>query len=317
MTSEITNISKSMPLKIIYYITSHGFGHATRSSEIIEELAKRNHWITITTNAPSFLFAEILSERVTLRPCALEPPIVQINACTLDPESSMTKLETWLEQVPEIQQTEQEFLKLIRPDVILLDSGYVAAPVAKKLSIPTILISNFTFDRVYSALARNDQDKKNVGIVTEMYYSITHFLRMHGWIECSVHAKPIDVPLVVRMPRQYKQEVLQKLSIPTSSKVCLVSFGGHDFFKECKLVLPEGWIGIIIGPGISLDHEKLICVNTQDWFLPDLVNASDVVLSKWSFSFNILVVMEYAASVLRPGLRWFLSNDRDLLKRKG
>ena len=53
--------------KILYYVTDHGKGHATRSIAIIQEILKRNIEVTVrNTNAIEF-FKQTLNVGILLR----------------------------------------------------------------------------------------------------------------------------------------------------------------------------------------------------------------------------------------------------------
>ena len=49
--------------KIVYYISGHGYGHAVRSIQIIQELLELSCAVIIKTTTPAFLFKEGLSAR--------------------------------------------------------------------------------------------------------------------------------------------------------------------------------------------------------------------------------------------------------------
>jgi hypothetical protein len=48
-------------LRIVYYISGNGYGHAVRSLQIIQELLELGVAVIIKTTTPAFLFKEGLS----------------------------------------------------------------------------------------------------------------------------------------------------------------------------------------------------------------------------------------------------------------
>lgn len=145
-------------------------------------------------------------------------------------------------------------------------------------------------------MVNTKEDEIYVRQASEMYTHAIKLLRLPGFISMpSFSERPskiIDIPLVVRKSRMSPRKVRSLLGIDIATKVVLVSFGGHELFQTGKdgqwtaeMVLPENWKGIIISPGRKFESEvqglRLIGIQSKDWYLPDIINASDVILSKW------------------------------------
>jgi L-arabinokinase len=59
-------------LVFAYYVTGHGFGHATRVVEVVRHLILAGHDVHVVTGAPDFVFTtEIQSSRLFLRKVCL------------------------------------------------------------------------------------------------------------------------------------------------------------------------------------------------------------------------------------------------------
>lgn len=55
-------------LVFAYYVTGHGFGHATRVVEVVRNLILAGHDVHVVTGAPDFVFtSEIQSSRLFIR----------------------------------------------------------------------------------------------------------------------------------------------------------------------------------------------------------------------------------------------------------
>uniref|UniRef100_A0A2P2MS92 L-arabinokinase-like n=1 Tax=Rhizophora mucronata TaxID=61149 RepID=A0A2P2MS92_RHIMU len=55
-------------LVFAYYVTGHGFGHATRVVEVVRHLILAGHDVYVVTGAPDFVFtSEIQSPRLFIR----------------------------------------------------------------------------------------------------------------------------------------------------------------------------------------------------------------------------------------------------------
>lgn len=90
---------------------------------------------------------------------------------------------------------------------------------------------------------------------------------------------------MVRTAVKSREEVLTDLGVPLDSKVCLFNFGGQSTGWELQEEwLPPGWIGLVctmlpVGASIPKNFIK----PDRDAYIPDLINASDVLLGKLGY----------------------------------
>ncbi|KAJ3077887.1 hypothetical protein HK102_004899, partial [Quaeritorhiza haematococci] len=246
----------------------------------------------------------------------LDPGVVQSDAVTVDEKVTMNNLKIFMETAEEHEREERWWLEGWRADIVCLDACFLPARIAKKLGIPAVIISNFTFDAIYSAMAHTPEHRLLVQKCIDMYRGADHLLRLPGHIPIPSFADKsltnltststpayifIDIPLVVRLARLPRSTIRASLSIPETAKVVLITFGGHELVQRdwtAEKVLPEAWIGIVIAPGsrtttIKGDGDPVVerhggrarlkTVDSEEWYLPDLINACDVVLSKCGY----------------------------------
>lgn len=80
-------------LVFAYYITGHGFGHATRALEVVRHLVAAGHDVHVVTAAPEFVFTtEIDSPCLHIRKVLLDCGAVQADALTVDRLASLEKV---------------------------------------------------------------------------------------------------------------------------------------------------------------------------------------------------------------------------------
>uniref|UniRef100_A0A0V0HLQ2 Putative ovule protein n=1 Tax=Solanum chacoense TaxID=4108 RepID=A0A0V0HLQ2_SOLCH len=142
--------SKKRPLVFAYYVTGHGFGHATRVVEVARNLILAGHDVHVVTGAPAFVFtSEIQSPRLFLRKVLLDCGAVQADALTVDRLASLEKYsETAVVPRASILATEVEWLKSIKADFVVSDVVPVACRAAADAGIPSVCITNFRFSRL-------------------------------------------------------------------------------------------------------------------------------------------------------------------------
>uniref|UniRef100_A0A0D9WTU2 GHMP kinase N-terminal domain-containing protein n=1 Tax=Leersia perrieri TaxID=77586 RepID=A0A0D9WTU2_9ORYZ len=197
----------SPPRRLVFafYLTGHGFGHATRAIEVVRHLIAAGHEVHVATAVPEFVFTADLRSRhpgiLRIRSVVLDCGAVQTDALTVDPRASLHKYhDTAVVPRDSILRTEAEWLTSINADLVISDVVPVACRVAADVGIPSVCIGNFSWDYIYAE-----------------------------YIVASVPAfrDVIDVPLVVRGLRRSRSEVRKELGIEANAKVVVFNFGGQ------------------------------------------------------------------------------------------
>ncbi|KAJ3298142.1 hypothetical protein HK104_011135 [Borealophlyctis nickersoniae] len=297
-------------LRIAFYVTGHGFGHSTRATVIITKLLTLGHSVHIITSAPRFIFASLFNAYPST--CffrsisTLDPGVVQKDPVTVDADETMERLRSFLEGAGDVMRGEEEWMRG-KVDVVCLDAAFLPAVVAKSLGIPSLVISNFTFDAIFEGIARTPKEKALARQCRDMYAASQCLVRLPGYIhfpafeDCPAllsspltppspsHTRSvIDVPLVVRRHLCPRDQVRSDLNIPLTSPCALITFGGFELVGPGKAwtsdLLPEGWYGIIAGPyGEGEAQSRLRWIPAEQHYMPDLINAVDVVVGKCGY----------------------------------
>lgn len=160
-----------------------------------------------------------------------------------------------------------------------------------------VIISNFTFDLIFQDLltylpetfpaAKRQEYQRKVQFIKEAYKPFDYLIRLPGPIDfpflqdgrCGT--KVLDAPLIYRPPRSPRLQVLEYLGIPQSfhnSKILLIQFGGHASAAASSTppTLPDDWICLTS----TASTDNRFFTFPSDFYLPDLINASDLVLGK-------------------------------------
>ncbi|RDB25650.1 hypothetical protein Hypma_006794 [Hypsizygus marmoreus] len=145
------------PLTFAYYCSGHGYGHATRVSAFASHLlslpSEDRPTIYITSSAPKHVFAESIALGALYRYAEIDPIIVQPLAYRVDRQKSVDVLKSFLDRKDTILDLERQWLEDIKAHAVLSDAAFMGCLAAKAAGIPSILITNFTFDSVYSYLS--------------------------------------------------------------------------------------------------------------------------------------------------------------------
>ncbi|KAJ3113427.1 protein disulfide-isomerase precursor [Phlyctochytrium bullatum] len=182
--------------------------NATNGKKIKASVASspRGHSVWIVTTAPERLFTELIEEfprqvffRNSVTPlngfypqsppplCPLpmvDPGVIQSDAVSVDVDRSFEVLHEFLGTADEVVERESLWLNACNVNCVLLDASFLPAVAAKRNGLPSILISNFTFDAIYEWISRkgNEKDELACATIRSMYDNVDYLLRLPGTI---------------------------------------------------------------------------------------------------------------------------------------
>ena len=141
-----------MPRPTLYLaITNHGFGHAVRAASIAAQIQQLNPDILLilATTAPRWLLESYIPGDFIYRPRAFDIGVVQPDSLTMDYDATLVKLRDIRDRAPQLIQSEADFLRTNRVDLVFGDIPPLLAPIAKAAGIPCWMTSNFGWDFIY------------------------------------------------------------------------------------------------------------------------------------------------------------------------
>ncbi|KAF7968808.1 hypothetical protein HWV62_29284 [Athelia sp. TMB] len=142
-------------LSFAYYCSGHGFGHATRVSAFASHLLALapKPTVYLISSAPKYVFADSVAAGAVYRFSEIDPVIVQPLAYRVDRQKSVDVLRAFLDTKDAKLEEERAWLQEMGVDCVLSDAAFLGCLAANAARIPSILITNFTFDSVYSYLS--------------------------------------------------------------------------------------------------------------------------------------------------------------------
>ncbi|KAG2141167.1 uncharacterized protein EDB93DRAFT_640530 [Suillus bovinus] len=157
-------------LVFAYYCSGHGYGHATRVSAFARHLLNLDSRMTvhIISSAPRHVFNDSISLGVLYRFAEIDPVVVQPVAYRVDRHRSVEALRSFLARKESLLEKEKKWLFDIQADCVLSDAAFLGCLAANVAGLPSILISNFTFDSVYSFLSTKFVDQVDVSLGDEL-----------------------------------------------------------------------------------------------------------------------------------------------------
>jgi L-arabinokinase len=216
---------------IAFYITGHGFGHATRMAAVARALCDRvpGTRLSLLTTVPEWLLRLSLSAPFSLRPVALDVGVVQCDAIRLDARATLEAYATLLPRMPFLVAEEVERLRQAGVHMVVADIPPAAFRIARRLGVPGVGISNFSWDWVYADYAREAPEYRGlIEAIRADYAGADQFLRLPFHGPCDAFPVVRDIPMVARRAQEPREMVRGRLGVNGGRPVVLLSFGGFD-----------------------------------------------------------------------------------------
>jgi hypothetical protein len=278
------------PVQVAVYISGHGYGHMTRTLNLLDILSRTGKYNFHIRTTSKMHKGHLDYE--------LQPAVIQINAYQLDATQSLQSLKTFSPSLA-IQQ-ETLYLSSHNIQAVLSDALSLPCLLAHQLKIPSILITNFTFDGVFQSLLDATPQitdgptcQEKIDELTQQYAFAHAVIRLPGYVPFRFTGpKIIEAPMHFRRATQSRASVLTSLGLShlSNSKFLLHCFGGHNLTALHKVPeLPEGWI--CLSQTISAPPSFYqLPAGDKEIYMPDLVGACDAVIGKlgWGTCSEIL-----------------------------
>ena len=285
---------------IVFYVSGHGFGHASRQIEIINAITTMypDIGVIVRTAVPRWLFDRSASSPITVHTEETDTGVVQIDSLRVDPSASIKLAWEFHRTLEDRAKREALLLERYGATLVVGDIPPVAFTSAALARIPSVAVGNFTWDWIY----RKYQAQLHLGpellhTIREAYASAETAwqLPLTGADSFSVFSNITRAPFVARHARHSPADTRKALSLPSDRPLILVSFGRYGLQAvNWSAVTQAGNLGVIltrdpIDPGPTLptieSHPGLYTVDipalaTQGFDYADLVAAADIVLTK-------------------------------------
>ena len=217
-----------MAQAIVFYISGHGFGHASRSIEVINAiLAQRPETrVGVRTSTPRWLFDLTIKGKVTYSTLECDTGVVQSDAVTLDEADSIRRAAAFHSDLVTRAASETRALRELGAGLIVGDIPPLAFAVGASAGIPSIGLGNFTWDWIYADYPRVRLAPSLLPTIRGAYAKASMALRLPMWGGFESFSNVKDIPFVARHASRSREEVCKLLKIPSDKPIVLASFGG-------------------------------------------------------------------------------------------
>jgi L-arabinokinase len=280
-------------MTLVFYISGHGFGHATRTLAVIDRIAalRPDARIVVRCQVPAWLIARSGSPRIELQAADVDTGMVQIDSLVLDADASARRAAAFYDTFDQRTAAEADILGALGADVVIGDVPPLAFAAAARANIPSVALANFTWDWIYAYYPQFETLAPGVlARIAEAYSRATLALRLPfagGF--ASMRAVTKDIPLVARCSTLGRAGTRARLGVGDERPVVLASFGGHATPVPYDEIARRTGITLLLtdwearsngDEPPNLRRFSSADLNTAGVRYEDLVAAADIVVSK-------------------------------------
>lgn len=262
-------------MSIVFYVSGHGFGHASRDIELMRTLLARrpDARIVVRTAVAARWFTDLTaSYGVELRPGEVDTGIVQIDSLRFDEEETARHAARFYADFEQRIDREAAEIRSVGADLVVGDIPPLAFAAAARAGVPSVAVSNFTWDWIYGIYPAFERLAPEVlPAIRRAYATTTHALRlpMYGGFE-TMAAVTRNIPFIARRSMRDPLETRRALGIVPGRPAVLPSFGAYGVELPIDLLARSRRFELI-------DPDR----PWRDGFhYEDLVAAADIVVSK-------------------------------------
>jgi hypothetical protein len=262
-------------LLIYFYITGHGFGHASRDIELINTVAARRPDVqfVVRTTVPNWLFTgPRVSAPMAVQSFDTDTGLVQIDSLRFDEQETALRAATFYRTFEQRVDAEARVLRSTGADLVVGDIPPVAFAAAGRAGVKSIALGNFTWDWIYGVYPAFEALAPDVlPTIRAAYATATRALRLpfNGGFE-PMSRVTRDIPLIARLSHRDRQDTRRQLGVTDDRLLVLASFGAYG--TPLPTSPSRGADGFTL---LTIDRDPPSGLAYQD-----VVAAADVVVSK-------------------------------------
>src|SRR6188768_1125851 len=130
---------------LVFYVSSHGFGHATRDIEVINEIGRRRPDVrtVVRSGVPASFIEQSATVPVELQHAETDTGVVQIDSLHIDEAATARQAAVFHEEFSARADAEAEWLRRLQATLVVGDVPALACAAAERAGVPSIVLGNF------------------------------------------------------------------------------------------------------------------------------------------------------------------------------
>lgn len=265
-------------------ISSHGFGHLGQAAPVLTALLKRlpDLHLTVRCGLPRRILAARLPEGFVHIEEASDFGYVMKDAVSVDRDASRIAYQQAHADFAGRVQREADFLRSLRPDLVLTDVAYLPLAGAKAAGIPAIAMSSlhwldlarhFYGEEAWAAPVIADMQAAYAD--AEMFIQLTPAMPME-----TLPNRQVVGPVARVASPDARQRLRKALGVSEEQTLVLVAMGGFDMDLPTDSWPTDPALRYLMPAAWDCDHPNAIAYTQGKFDFTELLRAANAVLTK-------------------------------------
>lgn len=282
-------------MKILFYVSGHGFGHATRIIATMNALLDRDPAAKIyaRTRVPEHLFASLPDSSFHYHGVALDIGVVENDIFSQDVQATLKRYSEINASQDHIVSSEVEFIRSEGIDIIVSDIPPLASEAGCRAKVPTIAIGNFSWDFIYEPYVKSFPEFAHLIEEIQASYEKTDLLlRLPFHHEMTAFPRQQDIPLTVRKRSFEPQKTRLHLGLSADDPRPLILLALRMDVAPSRAIqelIESDEFVLLASEPLSVESGNNVRVLPSHWQppkypgYPDIVAISDLTISKLGY----------------------------------
>ncbi len=273
---------------IAYYITAHGYGHGTRSCDILRAIRERDpaRPLTVVSDLPqSFLDSRLGDLGCRFRAARFDVGMVQLDSIRVDIGATLRECRELLSRADGLLEAEIRFLEAENIGAVVCDIPSVPLRAAKAAGIPALGAGNFAWDWIYEAFVDDDPAWREIVEHFRGGYALCDLLMRMPFAEpMAAFPRRIDIGVTARPGRARRVELAALTGANPAKPWVLLSFASLSWDDAAlrNLHALRDWDFFTVRP-LAWEGPNIHAVDRRIIPYADVLASCDVVLTKPGF----------------------------------
>lgn len=275
-------------MSLAYYITAHGYGHGTRSCDILRAVRELDPAlpITVISDLPrEFLASRLPGAGWSFLPGRFDVGMVQRDSIKVDVAATLAECRALLEAAPMLQQQQESFLRSAGVRAVVSDIPAIPLAAARACGLPALAVGNFAWDWIYDEFAAGDPAwRPAVDHFRQRYALCDLLLRLPFAEPMSSFPRKHDIGVPARPGTQRRADLAARTGADPAKPWVLLSFTSLDWSPAAldRVLSLRDWDFFTVRPLAWAGH-NLHAVDRREIPYSDVLASCDVVLTKPGF----------------------------------
>lgn len=264
-------------------ISAHGYGHASMTAPVLNELVHRISGLRITVRStiPRNFLQQRLSCDFHYLPAALDFGMVMTNALEVRARESMIAYRDFHRHWESKVAREAEAMQALKPDLLFANVPYLSLAAAHKSGIPAVAMCCLNWADIYHHYTVDHDESREIHEqMLDAYNSAVMFLKVQPAMPMRDLVNYQSIGPIARVGRNQKALLSEKLSLGGMEKVILAGMGGIEFRLPMEKWPRFDGVHWLVARSWGIERDDISIFENLGLTFSDVLASCDAVLTK-------------------------------------